>query len=434
MHVSEMSYKELVKNKWEIVARYRVIREILVNKQIHKNISKKYRMHRNSIRNLLRIFHKNISKDKQALLFREPQLTLEEIKENYEGLLSCSRRPKHLRWIAPPELEEKVKKLYKEHNWGHKRMTKFLYRRDKKIYKESLIRGIYKRNGYKVSKVRTKKWIRRALYDYKSLLPFEYVHYDVKHILDQWALPEKVYEKFSLKVDLPIYQRTIIDACTRMRWLSYSNHINSTLGIAYLKLWLMFIRSLNVATKMHIGFDWGTEFCSASEKKLAKRQESLSPLNVKLYQYEGSRDVRKNLIERSHKTDDEEFYIAIASKIKDRKTFEKEAKGWFLYYNKYREHSWIAMEWATPYEKLSSFSSILLPERFLEFPILILDECLWDIIYHTKTIDLMVALEGLPTFPDHKSMIDFKDSLSIVNNSYAQNVLDHYLLKKVLIL
>jgi hypothetical protein len=84
------------------------------------------------------------------------------------------------------------------------------------------------------------------------------------------------------------------------------------------------------------------------------------------------------------------------------------------------------MNGLTPYEKLCSFNSILLPHRFLSFPILILDECLWDIIYHTKTIDLMVALESLPTFQDHKSLIDFKYSLSIINNIYAQNVLDHY--------
>jgi hypothetical protein len=61
---------------------------------------------------------------------------------------------------------------------------------------------------------------------------------------------------------------------------------------------------------MKIGFDGGVEFCSASEKKLASWQKRLSPLNVELYQYEGPKDPRKNLIERSHRTDDEEFYIA----------------------------------------------------------------------------------------------------------------------------
>jgi hypothetical protein len=71
-----------------------------------------------------------------------------------------------------------------------------------------------------------------------------------------------------------------------MRWLAYSNHLNATLGIEFLKIWLMFIRGLCVDRKIKIGFDGGTEFCSASEKKLALRQRKLSPLNVELYQYD----------------------------------------------------------------------------------------------------------------------------------------------------
>jgi len=427
MQLAEMTYKQLVKNQWEIIARYRVIRDVLVYKLSHKDLSKKYSMHRNSIRNLLTIFHKNIDKRYQEVSLLGVQLSLEEIREHYTWLLSLSRRPKRLRWIAPPELEELVEKFFKKHNRGYKRMAVFFRRRFKRRYKVSLIKGIYKRNWYKVRKIKTKKGNSRPLYDYKSLIPFEFIHYDVKHILDQWALPKEVYEQFDMRVDLPIYQRTIIDACTRMRWMAYSNYINSTIGLEFLKIWLMFIRSLCIDHKVNVGFDGGTEFCSASEKKLSSRQKRLSPLNVEIYQYNWPKDVRKNLIERSHKTDDEEFYIARWSKIKDRETFLRESKDWFLYYNQYRDHSGIGMNGLTPYEKLSSFNTILLPHRFLGFPILILDECLWDIIYHTKTIDLINALESSPTFHDHKSLIDFKNSLSIVNNSYAQNVLDQYL-------
>jgi hypothetical protein len=64
-------------------------------------------------------------------------------------------------------------------------MKIFLRRKYKTKYKISLIKGIYKRKGYKVRKVRMKKGPHRPLYDYRSLLPFEYIHYDVKHILDQ---------------------------------------------------------------------------------------------------------------------------------------------------------------------------------------------------------------------------------------------------------
>jgi hypothetical protein len=43
----------------------------------------------------------------------------------------------------------------------------------------------------------------------------------------------------------------------------------------------------------------------------------------------------------------------------------------------------------------------------------------------------MKALKSLPTFNDHKSRIDFMNSLCIVNNSYAQNVLDLYVIYTV---
>jgi hypothetical protein len=77
----------------------------------------------------------------------------------------------------------------------------------------------------------------------------------VKHILDKGALPQKVYDKFDKQLDLPIYQRTIIDACTRMRRLAYSNKINSTIGFEFLKLRLMFVRSNCITHKINIGFD-----------------------------------------------------------------------------------------------------------------------------------------------------------------------------------
>ena len=430
MYIAEMSYKELVKSQWEIIARYRIIREILLFKQEQKVVSKKYSMHRNSTSNILKIFHNKISEDNKTILLSWIQLSHEEIITKFSGLKSFSCRPKRLRWIAPPDLEKQVSNLYKKYGRWYKRVRMHILRRFKKSHTESIIKGIYKRNGFKIRKVKTKNWEHKPIYDYDSLTPFEYMHYDVKHVLDQWALPSDIYEKFKLTKDLPIYQRTLFDVCTRMRRLAYSHEINSTMWLEFLKIFLMYIRALCVDIKITIWFDWWVEFCSASERKLASRQEKLSPLNVVVYQYDWPKDIRKNLIERSHKTDDEEFYIPRAYKISDRDSFVKEARERFLYYNKYREHTWICMNWLTPYEKLCSYNSIILPHRFLEFPTLILEECLWDMMYHTKTIDLMVALRDKPTFHDQKSLMDFKDYLCIVKNSYAQKVLNLYPIKK----
>lgn len=429
MCTAEMSYKELVNSQWEVITRYRIIREILLNKWKKTEIAKRYSMHRNSISNILKIFKDKVSKETKDILLSWKQLSQAEIETMFMWLESASCRPIKLRWIATPELEKQVRNLFKKHGWWHKRVRIFLLRRYKKSYTEAIIKWIYKRNWFKVRKVRTRNWKSKPLYDYNSLLPFQNLHYDVKHILDQWALPKDIYDKYKLTKDLPIYQWTIIDACTRLRRLAYSHQINSTMGFEFIKIFLMFIRALCIDYRIRIWFDWWVEFCSASQRKLALRQEKLNPLNVEIYQYDWPKDIRKNLIERSHKTDDEEFYVPRSHKINDKDSFLKEANNWFIYYNKYREHTWVLMNWLTPYEKLCSYS-IILPNRFLEFPTLILDECLWDIIYHTKTIDLAIALYEKPTFHDQKSIIDFKSSLCILNNKYAQKVLDLYQTRK----
>jgi len=420
-----MTYKELVKSQWEVIIRYRITREILLYKQERKEITKKYSMHRNSVGNILKLFNQKISQENKDILLSGRQLPHEEIELKFVGLGSLSCRPNKLRWIAPPTLEKQVKKIFEKHNRWYKRVRIHIFRRYGKLHTKAIIKGIYKRNKLRVRKVKTRNWERIALYDYDSLVPFEYMHYDVKHILDQWALPKDIYDKYLLTKDLPIYQRTIIDACTRIRYLAYSHVINATMWFEFLKIVLMFIRALCVDYKITVGFDWWVEFCSASTVKLASRQEKLSPLNVVVYQYDWPKDIRKNLIERSHKTDDEEFYVPRSHKIYDRDSFVKEAHDRSLYYNKYREHSWICMNWFTPYEKLCSYS-LILPQRFLNFPTLILDECLWDIMYHTKTIDLAIAIKENPIFHDQKSLVDFKNRLCIVNNSYAQKVLDLY--------
>ena len=360
MYTVEMTYKELVKNQWEVVVRYRIVREILLYKKQNKEIAKRYSMHRNSVCNIKNLFDKDISQENKDLLMSWKQLSYEEIELKFVGLKSISCKPKNLRWIAPPDLEEQVIKLFNKHGWWYKRVHMFLIRRYGKSYKQAMIKGIYKRNKLKVRKVKTRNWEHRSLYDYNSLVPFEFLHYDVKHILDQWALPIDIYEKYKLTKDLPIYQRTIIDACTRLRYLAYSHVINATMWFEFLRIFLMYIRALCIDYPIKIGFDWWTEFCSASPIKLALRQKKLKPLNVVVYQYDWPKDVRKNLIERSHKTDDEEFYIPRSYKIHDRDSFVKEAHERHLYYNKYREHSWKCMNWFTPYEKLCSYSIILL--------------------------------------------------------------------------
>ena len=57
-------------------------------------------------------------------------------------------------------------------------------------------------------------------------------------------------------------------------------------------------------------------------------------------------------MERSHRTDDEEFYIPQLGRVKDLEEFYERAWRWEMYYNLRRYHSTIGR---TPYEKLRGY-------------------------------------------------------------------------------
>ena len=353
-------------------------------------------------------------------------MTIEDMEEYFVFFEWRSRKPNRYRGIAPPFLEKIVCDEYEALGYGYRRMYKHLILKKKiaKEIKEWLIKWIYKRKKYKVRKVRTASKESVPLYNYKEISAFEYLHYDVKHILDKGALPLDIYEKFKITKDLPIYQRTIIEVKTRWRFLSYSNKINATLWLEFLKFTLMFIRNQWIDRKMTVWFDGWIEFCSASDKKLAVWNDLLKTINCEVYQYEWAKDIRKNLIERSHRSDDEEFYVPRWVFIKNRKNFLREARYWYLHRNYTRIHTGIEM-WMTPYQKLEESWIWKLKWRD-RFPVLILDECVWDLMYHTKTLNLKRYLDNLPKRIDQKEYMDFQTDLNILNNKYAHYVLTHY--------
>ncbi|MEO0100670.1 MAG: integrase, partial [candidate division WOR-3 bacterium] len=78
-------------------------------------------------------------------------------------------------------------------------------------------------------------------------------------------------------------------------------------------------------------------------------------------------------VERSHKTDDEEFYIPLIPTFKNCSHFLKEAQKWQIYYNTKRPHFGYGMNNLTPLEKLKSLGLTHLNENFANFPVIILD-------------------------------------------------------------
>ena len=423
-----MSYKKLSQHHWDIFARLLVIKDILTWLS-YKAISIKYKMSRNTVTTIKSLFDRYCSREANELLLSWKHLSIDEINSNFNFLISKSRRPHNIRWLPPNYIEKNVIREFKKHWFWYKRMFKHLTIKwiIPKYIKIYTIKGIYKRNNLLIKNVKSHNREHIPIYNYTKLSPFQNIHYDVKEILDQWALPKEIYDKFNLNPNLPIYERNIIDAFSRFRFIAYSNSRNATFWFYFLQFVLMFIRYCWIDYIIYVWMDNWTEFTSGSERKLNERNSFLQYLNVKINTYHKGHDVRKNLIERSHKSDDEEFFVPRGYYISDKSTFLKEAHWYMHYRNTERVHTGINMD-TTPYKKLQQ-SGCFMHKRLLEFPTLILDDCIWDLMYHSKTISVVNALNSnsIP-FDNNKSYIDFQVNFNIFNNEYAQNVLHHYLI------
>jgi len=78
-------------------------------------------------------------------------------------------------------------------------------------------------------------------------------------------------------------------------------------------------------------------------------------------------------VERSHKTDDEEFYIPLLSSINSERKLLQYAAKWIYWYNVKRPHFGKGMDGRSPFEKLKDLGYNL-PEEFALLPPIILDD------------------------------------------------------------
>lgn len=422
-----MTYKESIKTEWPIITRLKVIKDILFSWLYFKDIAIKYHMSRNSITNIKKIFDSYATLEAKELLNSHKPLSIEDINKHFSFLIPISRKPHKIRWLPPNTITNLVLDEFNILWYWYKRMYHHLIRKGviPSITKIYTIKGIYKRNNIRIKKVRTHNKEYKAIYNYSQISPFQYLHYDVKHILDLWALPKHIYDLFNLNKDLPIYERNVIDAYSRFRFIAYSNSINSTFGFYFIQYVIMHIRYSWIDYTINCWMDNWTEFTSWSADKTNSRNENCKYLDVNFYTYDHKFDNRKNLIERSHKSDDEEFFVPRWYFINSKKDFLREAHLYFLHRNTTRIHFGKNM-YTTPYKKLQ-YSHLFSHKRLLEFPTLILEDCINDLMYFSKTISLVNAI-NTNSIPLHnkKSFIDFQVNLNIINNNYAQNVLHLY--------
>ena len=439
-----MSYKNLKKEN-ELLAKLQIVKLFKIKKISKVAIAKSFECHRNTVTNIIKDFE-HIPKSDQKILLTQTN-NIETIKNLMGSLNSKSTRPigRHPKQ-ATVEQETKIVDIFNNYlSVGYKRMKRHIDRSfgrpgnnhrkvsslERSLTKLSLaqIKGIYKRNNLQIKKRRSVNGEVRHIYDYSAIAAFEYMHIDTKHILDQGALPSEIYEKFQLNDELPIYEWNIMDAKSRFRFIAYSHNLSSEFGFKLLVSTIQYIRGLFSNYDLHINIltDSGTEFYGGSIRKEEKWNKVLNVMNASIESYEIGNDIRKNLIERSHKSDDEDFYISRGQFIHDRRSFLKEARGYQYYWNAQRSHNGIDMNDRTPLEVLAD-SGLISPHRLLNYPTMILEEDVPILSDITNVVELKAHLEEnyeLVAKFDQKKIRNLILKFPFLSKS-AQNVLTHY--------
>jgi hypothetical protein len=231
---------------------------------------------------------------------------------------------------------------------------------------------------------RSKYRKRQRFYDFEELFPLSHFEVDLKEIYDTKTLSKEAIEHGE-RLKIPPYQWTAIDVKTRMRFLCYSYEKTFTNGLIFMLMVIYFLRSKGITREIVLQTDNGSEFGGVSVDKLEYLNKAIfSVLNAKLVHIPKGKKEFNAYVERSHQTDDNEFYIPQLQRCESLKEFMYRALRWEWFYNTKREHSMIK---STPYDYLKKFVSI--DKSVGLFPVIILD----------NVIDILDTI--LPVPPGH---------------------------------
>jgi transposase len=344
-----LSYKELYKIN-PVAARQKMLETYFETKSIRKT-AKIWKTSRSVVRKYLKRYN----------------------KENVKGLEDKSRRPCHSPNKISAHLEKMVVMERKRTNFGRVRMQRHLKREFKLNIPSSTIRNIYRRNKIQRQRRKRARYNTVVFYNWDRIKPLESFQIDLKYILDFFALPEYVYHHLS-KIKIPPYQWSCIDVVSRTKFIAFSYEKSYTYGLCFFILVASWLKSFGIMHNVTFQTDWGEEFGGKSLKKLARLQKYiLTPLGVNLVRIRKGHKEDNAFIERSHRTDDEEFYIPYGSKFKDKENFLYFALKYIWRYNTDREHFGKRMDGKTPLRKIKeSYSHI--NQNICLFPPFILDE------------------------------------------------------------
>jgi len=277
--------------------------------ELRKDVSEEFA--RKTLLYNLKSLKKNVRATSRAMKCSPHTVYLAIGKEKKGNLKDSSHRPKskhphHL----DNDKEQMIIEYRKKTKLGKRRLRYFIFQKEGIDIPESTIGKVIKRNNLQRTKRKRVKRSRASPFcNMAFLFPFQEMQADVKEILDKETLPEEVYRHLKIS-DLPIFQWTVIDVLTRIRFIAFSYRKDWFCGKAYLQLVIWWIRSFGFYYSLHIQSDGGVEFAASAPGSFKRNLEKVfKPLGVTRSIIRKGHPEDNAFVERSHQTDDQEFYI-----------------------------------------------------------------------------------------------------------------------------
>jgi len=261
-------------------------------------------------------------------------------KQEEQCLDDISTAPHTVKNKTNTSIEEKVVLLKEKTNYGPLRLKEELETVYQIHLSEHTIRNIIRRNKTRIRGKRVKRIRKsdRQFIDWYTSKAFEVVQIDLKYIIDQKALSASQITHI-IKHDLPLYQWGALDVNSRFKLIGYSKEKTWTNGLTWF-LWITsWLRSHGVRARIVYTVDHGVEFGGDCWYKIVELRKLLKEFGCFIIQNRKRHPEENAHLERSHRTDDEEFYMPRIHTINTNDEFYKEAMNYLYYYNCVRKHS-----------------------------------------------------------------------------------------------
>jgi len=294
------------------------------------------------------------------------------------GLQDRSHKPHFCPQQTPPEREQQVVSARQQTGYGPLRLAPYLQRQGVCI-PAGTIRHILKRHGLSRPSGARRHPLYPAHWAWQSQSPFTFIQVDAKDIHDKNALGTALCHHL-VTHDLPRYQYTACEARSRLRFLAYGYHLTQDNGLAFILLCTLWMRAHGFTEPVQFQTDWGKEFGGDNPEHIATlSQRFLAPLGGSLCRYPMGRKQYNGRVERSHRSDDEEFYRPYLPELQNVQQFLQFAARWIYFYNVCRPHLGDQMERAAPLDVLHRLRYNG-PDSLAAFPPILLDPISSDLL------------------------------------------------------